>query len=219
MANNPFDIFDKSYCIHLPNPKRMKLIQKQFQKVGIRDTRFVHADPPDAGFKMSNFVRSPPGEFGCNLSQIKAIVHAIADAAQIPIFFEDDINFHKDAVSILESALNDIPDDWEVLYLGGHPRGPYHQVGNHLVKMSKMSFGDAYCLKRGSLLSFFDYWCNRISKKKAAYDMILGDFVESRKGYAVYPMICEQYVGVSQITNKVEDKTVYTNRGWKKYRR
>ena len=80
-----FDYFDKVYCIHLPNPERRKEIEWQFKRVGIKDVQYIYARPPHGGFHMNNMRRGSRGEFGCNLSHIKAAMHAVADRAKRPL--------------------------------------------------------------------------------------------------------------------------------------
>ena len=120
-----FKFFDRVYCIHLPHEKkRRELIERQFDSVGIRDVQFIGATPPSKKFSMSNMRRNSRGEFGVNLSQIKAVVHAISDGAKRPLFFEDDVVFLRDTSELLSKALTELPDDYGVFYMGGHPRGP-----------------------------------------------------------------------------------------------
>jgi hypothetical protein len=203
-----FDVFDRVYCIHLPNPQRRVAIEAQFERVGIKDVQYVYADRPPPQFDMANMRRCGRGEFGVNLSQIKAVVQAIADGAERPLFVEDDIVFEPAAM------LAELPPDWDMLYLGGHPRGKVERIQPGLVRVGKFSCAEAYALSRKSLIEFFGYWCNRISKPEAMYDFILGEFAEKHRAYCVYPLVCEQVPGVSQISGKVDDKRKIVARGW-----
>jgi hypothetical protein len=203
---NTFDVFDRVYCIHLPNPSRRTAIEEQFRVVGIKDVQYVYADRPPPEFEMSNMRRCGRGEFGVNLSQIKAVVQAIADGAQRPLFVEDDIVF--------DSKPFEVPADWDLLYLGGHPRGKVERAGAGLVRVGKFSCAEAYALTREALVEFFSYWCNRISKSDAMYDFILGEFAEKHLAYCVYPLVCEQRAGVSQVSGKLDDKRKLIARGW-----
>ena len=217
MNSKPFDFFDRVYCIHLPHEKeRKKKIQKQFESVGITDVTYIHTAPPSKGFSMSNMRRNPAGELGVNLSQIKAVVQAISDGAERPLFFEDDIVFDKAKLPILQAAIDELPEDWSVFYMGGHPRGPNlaHKVSPNLVKIVRYSFADAYCINGSYLNKFFGDWCTRISAKNAMYDFILGEFAGATGGYAMYPIICEQYAGISAVTNQFDDKKQIIARAW-----
>ena len=218
--NNPFDFFDCVYCIHLPNEQRRPLIEAQFNKIGVTDrVKYIYATPPPKNFTMSNMRRAPRGEMGVNLSQIKAIVQAISDRAYTPLFVEDDIIFREDAKELLETSLNDLPDDWDILYMGGHPTGPIFapqakKVSTTLAKVGKFSFAEAYALNERSLLQFFNSWCNDITRENAMYDFILGQFAQKNNAYCTYPLLCEQPPGVSQVSGKHDDKRSIVARAW-----
>ncbi len=217
--SNSFDFFDQIYCIHLPKEKERKnLIDIEFQKLNVIDkVTFIHADPPSADFQISNMKRSPRGEFGCNMSQIKAVVHSISLNAKTPLFLEDDVVFDKQANKILNQAVDQLPSDWDILYLGGHPRGPAQKVSSSLAKVSRFSFSVSRPLPRSTLLTFFDEWTNRVSKPTAPYDFILGNFAEKCNAYCVYPIICKQRPGRSEIAGEYEDKSNLIDSRWKRW--
>ncbi len=214
---NSFDFFDRVYCIHLPNPKRLVPLQEEFQRVGIESVQYLHAARPVSGFEMSNMRRAPPGEFGVNLSQMKAIVHAIADGAERPLFLEDDLVFAEDAEERLRFVRRELPEDWDVLYLGGHPRGKVDRYSSTLVRIGSFAFAEAYSIQRKALLAFADKWFDRIAAPEAMYDFILGEFAAAGQSYCTYPLLCEQTPGLSQIGGKVEDKRGLVARGWIKH--
>lgn len=223
---NPFQIFDKIYCIHLPEEKkRFDLLQVELSRFNLQSrTEYIHADPPSKNFKMNNMRRNSRGEFGVNLSQIKAIVHATVSNNQCPLFIEDDIVFAPDTIDRLNEAIEELPENWELLYLGGHPRGPIPQYqakrySKNLVKIGRFSFAECYAInnKNGLLLKFFDEWTDRISKEKAMYDIILGDFAAKCNAYCVYPLISKQYTGMSSISGKYDDKNNLIKRAWKNH--
>jgi GR25 family glycosyltransferase involved in LPS biosynthesis len=215
-----FNFFDKVYCIHLPNQRERKTrLQKQFDEFGVTDVTFVSATPPPAKFKMSNMRRNSRGEMGVNLSQIKAVIQALDDGAETPLFLEDDIEFNPNTKQILASVFNELPSEWGVLYLGGHPRGPVparqaKQHSEHLWKIQRHSFADGYCIKRPYLRSFFEYWCENITQDSAMYDFILGEFAGKVGGYAIYPTLVEQYAGHSSVTGQHDDKSTIVPRAW-----
>ena len=178
--------FDKVYCIHLPKEReRRSRIQKQFDEVGITDVTYVHATPPPAKFSMSNMRRNARGEFGVNLSQIKAVVQAISDGAQRPLFVEDDIEFKEYAGRFMNYIVQEMPEEWGVLYLGGHPRGPVparratkEDHRDYLWKIQRYSFADAYSIRGDHLQKFFDYWCeNKPLKNIIAVVFIQNSFI------------------------------------------
>lgn len=201
------NLFDKVYVIHLPNAERAWHIRKSLSVAGIRYATFVHADAPPKDFTVPNMRRNPRAEFGAGLSHIAAVVRAIADRAERPLFLEDDVNFAR--------PLNyGFTREWDVLYLGGHPREPAQMVEQGLVKVKTFSCAEAYSI-RGSLLeSFHRYWCNRITKPNAMYDFILGEFAAKHDSYALYPTVTEQAPFVSHIKGEIDDKRALVERGW-----
>ncbi len=218
--NMSFNFFDRVYCIHLPNERERKnKISRQFDSVGIKNVKYISATPPPPKFTMSNMRRSARGEFGVNLSQIKAIVHAIADGAERPLFFEDDIKFADNTIDTLNATIKQLPRDWGVLYLGGHPRGPVparqaKQHSTNLWKIQRYSFADAYCINGDYLTKFYDYWCENITRDDAMYDFILGEFAGQNNGYSIYPTLCEQEPGISAVTGKHDNKDSILARAW-----
>ena len=214
-----FDYFDRVYCISLPFEDRREKIAAEFERVGIKDVQYVYAEPPAEGFHMSNMRRAPRGEFGCNLSHIKAAMHALADGAERPLFFEDDVVFVPDARERISAAVSeglmDWDDLWDVLYLGGHPRSQCHRITNNLVRVNTFSFAESYALNRHSLVRWLDFWCDNIGQKDAMVDLQLGRFAAYYVGYCVYPLITHQPPGFSQIANKEDNKDNCLKKGWR----
>jgi hypothetical protein len=209
-----FDYFDRVYCIHLPNPERRKAIERQFESVGIRNVQYIHAEPPEPPFTMSNMRRAPLGEFGCSLSHIKAAVHAISVKAKRALFLEDDVIFSHDAVERMKAISNELPSRWNILYLGGHPRGPCHMISDNLAEISTFSFAEAYAMPLWSLYEWVDFWLDRVGQPKAMVDIILGEFAAENNGFAAYPTLTHQPDGISQITWKHDSKKHCLNKGW-----
>lgn len=214
-----FEPFDKVYCIHLPNDERKQAMEQEFARVGITDVQYVHAARPAKRFTMSNMRRNAQGEMGVNLSQIKAVVQSIADGAERPLIVEDDIVFAPNAVEQLEAAWNELPLDWDLLYLGGHPTGrifdPQAWIhGAHTAKVGMFSFAEAYAFNNGGNKRFFDMWCDQITGSDAMYDFILGRFSKENNSYCAYPLVTKQRPIKSQISGQFEDKSSLVARAW-----
>ena len=208
-----FHYFDHVYVIHMPDPDRRMALEQQFRRVGIVGAQYVYANRPKGPFTMSNMRRAPIYEFAVNLSHIKAVSHAIADGAKRPLFLEDDIVFRDDAEKILENALNALPDEWDVMYMGGHPCEPVNRISENLVKIGRFSFAEAYTINTHALEDFQDFWLDNIGQDKAMYDFILSRFAMDR-GYCTYPVLTNQPPGFSHISQGNDDKTTLVERGW-----
>jgi GR25 family glycosyltransferase involved in LPS biosynthesis len=150
--NNPFDFFDKIYCINLPESKDRKSdMIKEFEKVGINNVGWIHAPRPPKNFKSSLYQRNAAGEFGCSLSGCKAIIHAAASGAKNVLVFDDDIKFISDAHNVLQKGLDQLKDlEWSVLYLGGNLLTRTKRTTSNLVKVSNRFDGSyAYAINGG----------------------------------------------------------------------
>ena len=197
----------KVYVIHLPNPERKAKISAELEKAGYGDVVFVGAVPPSKDFTMNNMRRNARAEFGCALSHIKAILTAIADNVPQALFVEDDVVFRK-------SDYFEMPEDWEIVYLGGHPRSPVVKVGPMMYRVGTFSCAEAYMLNRASMLDFVQFWTDRAGQPNGMIDIVLGEFAAQGGGYAIYPTITHQPPGYSQIGLKFDDKTALIERGW-----
>ena len=127
---NPFDFFDKIYCISVPSrtEKRERAV-RQFESIGILDRVFFF----DA-------IMQDPSWVGCRESHRACIREAKDDGAENVLIFEEDVFFlHRD-FSALDSALNSLSKfDWEVFTLGI----AVHRVKKHI--------SENLCLVKGSL--------------------------------------------------------------------
>lgn len=120
---NPFDYFDKIYCINLDSrPDRWEQVQKEFEKVGIetRVTRIsavtkkeVPYDPRPRKGKSDLL-----GAFACSLSHFKCLQDVMENNYSNYLVFEDDVCFKDYNSESFSTALNELPDDWNVFLLG-----------------------------------------------------------------------------------------------------
>lgn len=199
-----FDLFDKVYCIHLPNEQRRKHMEAQLSGVHVT---YVHAEAPPRDFTVPNQRRNPRAEFGANLSHIAAVVRAIADRAERPLFLEDDVTFKR-------VEIGPLVEKWDVLYLGGHPRETAPLVAPNMARVFTFSCAEAYSVRGDLLPDLFAHWSNRITKPNAMYDFILGEFAAKHASYCVYPVMTEQAPFVSHINGGIDDKRKLVERGW-----
>jgi hypothetical protein len=186
--------FDRVYVINLP-PRETTL-----------EGTKVYAKPPYDGFKMNNMRRNARAEFGVNLSHIKAVVRAIHDGAERPLFLEDDVEFIGEIPSL--------PLDFDVLYLGGHPRSPTRPYSDGVVRVGTFSFAEAYSLSRKALLPFYEFWCDRIGQRQAMYDFILGEYAAKTTSYACHPVVTRQRDVVSHVSGEHDPKGHLIAKGW-----
>jgi len=215
------------YVIHMPNAERKAKIAAELARVGFDDITYIYAASPAKDFTMSNMRRNPRAEFGCALSHLKTLQAAYSfwvpdrDKDEV-LIVEDDIVFADNAKSVIASAmvfLNDLwmnldTPNWDLLYLGGHPRSPVSKVSDRLYKVGQFSCAEAYIVNLSSIPDLIGFWCDRAGQKDAMFDIILGEYAAQGGGYAFYPTLTHQPPGYSQIGQKFDDKTDLIRRGW-----
>ena len=203
------------YVVHLPNPERKAKIAAELARVGFDNVTYIYAREPYAGYQSSNMRRNPRGEFGCTLSHLKAIATAIADNVLSALFVEDDVQF---ADGFRADSFNPpliLPPDWNIVYLGGHPRAPVQPIGHGLVRIGAWSCAESYYMHKAAMRRFLQFWCDRAGQPNAMFDFILGEFAAQGGGYAYYPQLTHQPVGWSHIGQKIDDKSACIEKGWR----
>ena len=122
---NPFDFFDKIYCINLDHrTDRWKSAQIEFDKLGIanRVKRISAVNREDVKKKHGDLVThlSNPklGQLAVTESSRKCIEDAIKRGARNCITFQDDVCFRNYDADFFHEALNELPENWETLFLG-----------------------------------------------------------------------------------------------------
>jgi len=220
MYSSPFDFFDKIYCINLPRSKdRWSTVSKVFERVGILDkVERIWADPPAQSFKMSNF-NYPAGEFGVCLSHGKALVKAMHDSAKNFLLFEDDIDFINGGIERLTEAINEIPSNWDIFYLGGNPREPLHKISKNLSKTGFFYGGFSYAVNSKSFFEIYSQHLNYISKPfpTSTYDYSLALYAAEHNAYCIDPYVCKNIAGHSIIRNAHRDYDKVISELWEEF--
>lgn len=123
-----WNYFDKIYCINLESRKdRWDSSLTEFNSAGIQAERF-------------NAYEGDNKHLAFNKSQHECLKKALADGCQTFLILEDDVEFKS--FSHLKSALSELPEEWDMLYLGANLIGsdvmrfkPPAKVGQHLSRL------------------------------------------------------------------------------------
>ena len=117
--NNPFDFFDKIYCINLDSRKdRWEKCKEKFALLGIEDRveRF-------SGITLSHLPDLNPkirGRAGCVLSHASILRKAMELQLGNYLVLEDDFDLCYDSnecLKSLSSSQKELPNDWHIFYL------------------------------------------------------------------------------------------------------
>ena len=201
--SNPFDFFDKIYCISLPeHEERWVQALEEFEKADIVDrVEQIYSPRPHATCKMSGY-KYPIGEFGCWMSHGKTIVTAIASGAENVLILEDDVVFVDDVHEVLSQSIADLPDDWDIFFLGGVPTQSMTQSDTSVIKTGKFLTTIGYAVPKRSLLNLYNVWSDITAVRVPLADGVTSRFSQQYNGYAAYPYVCYQRPGFSVIRNQ-----------------
>jgi hypothetical protein len=130
------------------------------------------------------------------------------------VFFEDDFELVDGWEVVLRKAWSDLPDDFDMLYLGANLTISPVKVTDNLIKVRGAWLMHATILSRkfiDYILKAYDY--NRIWIIDEWYRQIAMD----RKFYMTYPMISYQRPGWSDAVGAYTDYQIFDNSFYKNY--
>lgn len=165
-------------------------------------------DVPDS-FLPGKSDKTRRGAFGCHESHVNLYRKALAEGWENILIFEDDCRLSKDGFSApLNAALSELPDDWDLLYLGGQHvereiQDPFW-VGEKLLYCYNVNRTHAYAVNAKALRRILDY----------VTDPTHGDHIDWQLGrlqrltgfnsYAVEPWVTYQAGGPSDIVHTLK---------------
>ena len=141
-------------------------------------------------------------EIGCFLSHRDIYKMIKAEGWETTLILEDDCLFLEDYDFTVELALRDMPEDWDMLYLGQHNydsikiaqsiEGRTHaikeQISGRLYKASRCWLTHAYIVRQKAV----DTLIKGTEVLYASIDGVLADVQEGLNVYAIYPNIVKQ---------------------------
>ena len=97
-------------------PERWKKIPPEMDKIGITDYE-----------RFSAFENGSEGS-------VKSHIEVLKNVSGNLLVCEDDVCFIDQAREIFELAVSELPEDWDMLYLGANPKIPQIRHSDHLFK-------------------------------------------------------------------------------------
>jgi len=190
------DYFDKIYCINLDDRKdRMVDTVKQFHKHNL----WVERVPGIKGSDMN--LDFPPeikeGAVGCALSQLFTLKLAKQVNAKKFLLLEDDIEFDEDLNSKFNKYYAEVPNDWDMLYLGGQ-----HFHGMNLTQVSEHIYRCEYTLAAHSVAfkyTVYDRFINKLVDITKPCDVHYAESHKEINAYVIVPHLTWQRESYSDI--------------------
>jgi len=196
---NAFDFFPLKICLTTGGQEWQKA-QVEFKIWGIYAEQFnaVPAIGPHQSFNLG----------------VKAILQKFFDSgAHSLLFLEDDVHFVN--MDHLWPALTELPEDWDVFYLGCNIRGDVTRVSSHLWKVTDAWTTHAVAYTRPIVKWILENYPN---ESEVMYDNWLGANLHRFNAYVCKPMCAVQrsrvsgiwgcYTDYSQVFKESEGKLV-----------
>jgi hypothetical protein len=130
------------------------------------------------------------------------------------VFFEDDFEFVDGWEEVLRKAWEDVPKDFDILYLGCNPTRALLKVTDNVVRVKGAWLMHATILSRkfiDDILKNYDF--NQVYIIDEWYRRIACD----KKFYCTWPMISYQRVDYSDFLKKKIDYNIFENKFVKSY--
>lgn len=176
-------------------PERLKETKAQLDRFGIE-------------FKVFDAITDPGGWRGCRLSHL-AVLEKYRDEDMIWVM-EDDIQFLTYPHPALDKAFDEMPLDFDMLYLGISPLKKYERYSEHLFKVD--GGHTTHCIiynnRKGGVVDFILSNKDKVMK----WDVFLSNVVHPLfKCYCTYPLTCMQRQTRSNVSKRSDVSTILRN--------
>jgi len=176
----------KTYCINLSERAlRWQQVSAEFQRVGINDVERFEA------------IKRAPGFEGCRESHLD-VLEKCRGLNRFTIF-EDDVQFIRNPMSILQLAQEQLPDDWDMLYLGANLMKPIMRYSDNLYRIRHAYCTHAIVFNNPKLTDFILAHREGMRKIDVFYETVVQ---EQFKCFITYPMVATQADSYSDIIRR-----------------
>lgn len=213
--------FPNIYCINLPESTiRRQHMEHQFRKIGVHEhVTYTCANKPADNIFLPNMINS--GQWGCTLSHMMVLGHALKNANGHIVIFEDDVEFNLTEMQRLHEIMDYIDNNgWDLFYLGGQPTKKVERTKvQNLYKTRTMRGTYAYAVNKNSIFKLYEHFINMLGcakKHSGICDYILGSYANNpnNKTYATYPLLARPIATYSIIQEKEHDHNPTIHERW-----
>ena len=174
-------------------------MQNEFARHGIQSVqRFSAVD--GATLEMPAGWAHSAGAYGCLLSHVKVVSDARSSGAPSVLIFEDDAVFDRDFQNKFAQFVREVPDDWDMLYLGALHKDAPVKISEHVGRITKANSTFAYALKH----TIFDEFI--ALNQRAEHVLDINSFVlqERFNCYCFMPNLVWVETEYSDVQNRLE---------------
>lgn len=178
----------------------------EFATHGLKVDRFSAVDGNPIGYKGGLL----DGAIGNLLSHIDIIKRAKENGYDNVLIFEDDIIMLDGVVDIFNEWVKGVPDDWDLLYLGGNHNDSLNiMVNEHVKKITNTYTTHAYAIRN----TVYDLVLDTLNKFSSEGDVLMAEVQRECNAYCFIPNIAWQRPSKSDIFNKYVNYDFLTPKG------
>lgn len=205
--------FDRIVVVNLKRkPERLATFRANFEEFGWPFQEPERFDAIDGAAVPTPYLwEQGGGAWGCMQSHRQILERAIMDGVKSLLVFEDDAFMKSDSIERLYKFLDDVPDDWDQLMLGGQNIGTPKKVKDGVVKVTNCQRTHAYAIRGQFLRDLYAQWCSPNSRVHC--DWIMGPLQSLRNVYAPEPFIFGQEAGPSDISGRTNPRKTWDTPG------
>lgn len=194
-------LFPSKVCINLDRrPERWQRIQRAFTAHGIESVqRFSATDGNDVALP-HDWIHSA-GAYGCLLSHVQVVREARDAGAASVLIFEDDVVFDPQFKEKFASFIQELPADWDMLFLGALHKDEPVVVSEHVARITKANSTFAYAIRN----TVFDAFLDLNSRAEHVLDMNSYVLQERFNCYCFMPNLVWVESEYSDVQNRLEN--------------
>ncbi len=141
-------------------------MQRAFADQNIPDVQRVSAIDGNITPLPHNWIHSA-GAYGCLLSHVRVVREARDAGASGVLIFEDDAVFHPQFKEKFATFIEELPPDWDLLFLGALHKDEPVKVSEHIARVTKANSTFAYAIRN----TVFDAFIELNSRAEHVLDM------------------------------------------------
>lgn len=177
------DLFPYKVCINLDRrPERLERMKQRLVQHGITSVaRFPAID----GLTLNIPAAWPytPGHYGCLQSHLEVLRLARKDKAPNILIFEDDCIFDPEFNTKFSHYMNQLPEDWDILFFGGkHFEDPL-QLSDNIARARMTYLAHAYAVN----CNMYDVLIELCERGEKALDDYTADLQKDFNCYCFMP--------------------------------
>ena len=194
-------LFPLTVCINLDRrPERWQRMQRAFAAQSIDSVERFSAIDGNETVLPHDWAHTA-GAYGCLLSHVRVVREARDAGVSSVLIFEDDAVFDPQFKEKFATFIQELPDDWDMLFLGALHKDEPRKVSEHIARITKANSTFAYAIRN----TVFDAFIELNSRAENVLDMNSYVLQERFNCYCLMPNLVWVESEYSDVQNRVEN--------------